>query len=91
MKILFSLILLATALFCGFEAVTLWCIPLLALPFMAGYIRGKWSVWQPRLQNRGKRLYQHLIVTYVIQCGLVLTIYLIGSGISRLVRGDALE
>jgi hypothetical protein len=87
MKILFSLILLVTALWCGFKAVPLWCIPLLAVPFMAGYIHGKWSLWQPLLQNRGKRLYQSLIVTYVIQCFVVFIIYLIGSGIGRLVGG----
>jgi hypothetical protein len=83
MKILFSLILLATALFCGFKAVPLWCIPLLAIPFTMGYIHGKWLLWQPLLQNRGKRFYQNLIVTYVIQCVVVLLIYLIGSGVAR--------
>lgn len=84
MKILFSLILLVTALFCGFNKFPLWCIPLLAVPFTMGYIHGKWLLWQPLLQHRGKRFYQSLIVTYVIQCVVVLIVYLIGSGIGRL-------
>lgn len=84
MRILFSLLFLFSALSCGFFEVPLWCVPLLAVPFTVGYIHGKWLLWRPLLQNRGKRFYQSLLATYLIQSVVVLILYLIGRGIGSL-------
>ena len=84
-KALFAFILLASALYSGYIGLPLWSIPLLGLPFCAAYIHGKWYLWKPLFQNRTSQFWSSLVVTWLIQCIVVLVIYLIAAGARRVV------
>ncbi len=76
--------LLAIAIYIGFANFPLWNIPLLALLFTAAYIQGKWYLWSNLFQQQNRKLYQSLLVTYLIQTVVVFVFYLLGSGAARL-------
>jgi uncharacterized membrane protein YcjF (UPF0283 family) len=76
--------LLAIALYVGFVKFPLWSVPLLALLFTAAYIQGKWHLWSGLFQQQNWKLYQSLLVTYLIQIVVVCVFYLLGSGAARL-------
>lgn len=82
-KAVFAFILLASSFYSGYVGLSLWFIPLLGLLFCAGYIHGKWYLWQPMFQTRNSRFWSSLVVTWLIQCVVVLAIYLIAAGIKR--------
>lgn len=76
--------LLAIAIYTGFARFPLWSVPLLALLFTAAYIQGKWYLWRDLFQQQNRKLYQSLLVTYIIQTVVVFVFYLLGSGAARL-------
>ncbi len=76
--------LLAIAVYAGFAKFPLWRVPLLALLFTAAYIQGKWYLWRDLFEQRSRKLYQSLLVTYLIQAVVVFIFYLLGSGAARL-------
>jgi hypothetical protein len=76
--------LLAIAIYTGFAKLPLWSVPLLALLFTAAYIQGKWYLWSSLFQQQNRKLYQSLLVTYLIQTVVVGIFYLLGSGVARL-------
>jgi hypothetical protein len=80
-----AIILLASALYSGYARFPLWSILAIGLLFTAAYIHGKWYAWKPMFAARTLRFWQSLVVTWMIQCIMVLILYLIGSGIGRLV------
>ncbi len=57
---------LAIAIYIGFAKFSLWSIPLLSLIFAAAYIQGKWYLWSDLFRQRSRKLYQSLLVTYLI-------------------------
>lgn len=83
-KGLLSIGLLAIALYAGFARFPLWCILLISILFAIAYIQGKWYLWKDVFQAGGRRLYQSLFVTYLIQLVVVAIFYLLGSGVARL-------
>ncbi len=85
LKIAIGIGLLAIALYIGFAQFPLWSVPVLALPFTAAYIHGKWYLWRSLFERRDAKFYQSLVVTYLIQNVVVFIFYLLGSGIGRLV------
>ncbi len=76
--------LLALPIYLGFTQALLWNIPLVALLFTAAYIQSKWYLWRNLFQQRQLKLYQSLLITYLIQTVVVLIFYLLGSGTARL-------
>jgi hypothetical protein len=84
-KAVFAFILLATALYSGYTGLPLWSIPLLGLLFLAGYIHGKWYLWKPMFQAINSRFWGSLLVTWLIQCIVVLVLYLIAAGVRRVI------
>ncbi|XGV94844.1 MAG: hypothetical protein ACAF41_19145 [Leptolyngbya sp. BL-A-14] len=76
--------LLAIAPYAGFANLPLWSVPLLALLFTAAYIQSKWYIWSSLFQQQNRKLYQSLLVTYLIQAVVVGIFYLLGSGAARL-------
>jgi hypothetical protein len=85
LKVALGIGLLAIALYTGFASFPLWIVPALGLPFTAGYIHGKWYLWQPLFRRRDSKFYQSLVITYLTQNVVVFILYLLGSGIGRLV------
>ena len=85
-KGLFSIGLLALALYAGFAQFPLWCVLLIGILFAIAYIQGKWYLWSDVFQAGGRRLYQSLFVTYLIQLVVVTIFYLLGSGVARLLQ-----
>ena len=76
--------LLASAIYMGFANFLLWSVPVLSLFFTAAYIQGKWYLWNRLFQQQNRKLYQSILVTYLIQTVLVFVFYLLGSGVARL-------
>lgn len=76
--------LLASATYMGFANFPLWSVPALSLLFTAAYIQGKWYLWNRLFRQQNRKLYQSLLVTYLIQTVVVFIFYLIGSGAARL-------
>lgn len=84
LKGILSIGLLAIAIYAGFAKFSLGFILLIGIAFTAAYIQGKWYLWKNVFQSGGRKLYQSLLTTYLIQLGVVAVFYLLGSGIARL-------
>jgi hypothetical protein len=82
-KGILSLSLMVIALAIGFCKFPLWSVLLVAIPFTAAYIQGKWYLWGDIFRQRTAKLYSLLLTTYGIQVVVVGVFYLIGSGIAR--------
>lgn len=81
---LLSIGLLAIAVYAGFAPLPLWSILVIGVLFAIAYIQGKWYLWDEVFQTGGRKLYQSLLVTYLIQLVVVAIFYLLGSGVARL-------
>lgn len=84
LKRILSLGLLAIAIYAGFAKFSLGSILFISIPFTIAYIQGKWYLWKDVFQSGGRKLYQSLLTTYLIQLGAIAIFYLLGSGIARL-------
>jgi hypothetical protein len=47
-------------------------------------IQGKWYLWNKLFQQQNRKLYQSLLITYLMQTVVVFIFDLIGSGVARL-------
>ncbi|MBD2088426.1 hypothetical protein H6F67_00875 [Microcoleus sp. FACHB-1515] len=83
---IFSISLLAIALYAGFARFPFWSILLIAIVFAIAYVQSKWYLWKDLFQTEELKLYQSLAITYFIQIVVVAIFYLLGSGIARLLN-----
>jgi uncharacterized membrane protein YjdF len=85
LQIFLSLLLLAIAIYTGYEAIPLWIIAILGISFTISYIQGKWDAWQELFADRNGKFYVSIAITYLIQCIVVGILYLVGAGISNII------
>jgi hypothetical protein len=86
LKAIFSIGLLAIAICAGYAKFPLWSIFVIAVPFTIAYIQGKWYLWDELFGQGGRRLYQALLQTYLVQLVVVSIFYLLGSGFARILN-----
>ena len=84
LKGILSLTLVAVALYAGLMRLPFESIFAISLLFTVAYIQSKWHLWQSLFQTPGRKLYQSLLITYLIQLAVVAVFYALGSGLARL-------
>lgn len=88
MKILgpiFGFLLVVATISTGFVQIAQWIVLLLGALFTVAYISGKWVIWKDLVQTRGRKFYQSLLATYVVETLIVFALYWLGRGVSDLI------
>ncbi|MBO3457676.1 hypothetical protein G7B40_008655 [Aetokthonos hydrillicola Thurmond2011] len=83
-KLFLGIGLLLIGLYIGVADFSPWMIPLLGMVYTAAYIQGKWYLWAELFRRRNSKFYQSLVITYLIQTGLVFVLYWLGRGVGYL-------
>lgn len=76
--------LVVATILVGFSGVAQWIVLLLGALFTAAYINGKWAVWKALFEEKGRKLYESLGATYVVETIIVFALYWLGRGTAGL-------
>lgn len=79
-----GLALVVTTILIGFSGITQWIVLLMGALFTAAYVNGKWTVWRALFEEKGRKLYESLGATYVVETIIVFALYWLGRGTAGL-------
>lgn len=79
-----GLALVVATILVGFSGITQWIVLLFGAMFTAAYVNGKWVVWKALFEEKGRKLYESLGATYVVETLIVFALYWLGRGTAGL-------